>query len=72
MHRRGFAAPCHELVGLAGHGRNDHGDIMAGINLALDMLRHVADAVDIGDGCAAEFHHEAAHDDFACPPKRIS
>jgi hypothetical protein len=36
---------------------------MAGIDLALHMLRDVADAVDIGDGCAAEFHHEAAHDE---------
>jgi hypothetical protein len=40
---------------------------MAGIDLALDMPRHVADAVDIGDGCAAEFHHEAAHDDWCIP-----
>jgi len=23
--------------------------------------------VDIGDGCAAEFHHEAAHDDWCIP-----
>jgi hypothetical protein len=29
--------------------------------------RDIADSVDIGDGCAAEFHHEAAHDD-ACIP----
>jgi hypothetical protein len=31
------------------------------------MARDVADAVDIGDGCAAEFHHEAAHDDWYIP-----
>ena len=67
MHRRGFAAPCHQLVGLAGHCRDHHGDVMAGVDLALHMARDVADAVDIGDGCAAEFHHEAAHDD-ACIP----
>jgi len=35
---------------------------MAGIDLALDMPRDVTDAVDIGDGGAAEFHHETAHD----------
>jgi hypothetical protein len=36
---------------------------MAGVDLALHMARDVADTVDIGDGCAAEFHHETAHDD---------
>jgi hypothetical protein len=36
---------------------------IAGVDLALHMARHIADTVDIGDGCAAEFHHEAAHDD---------
>ena len=67
MHRRGVAAPVHQFVGLAGHRRHHHGDIMSGIDLALDVARDVADAVDIGDGRAAEFHHEAAHDD-ACIP----
>ena len=67
MHRRRLAAPFHQLVGLAGHRRHHHGDVMAGIDLALHMARDVADAVDIGDGCAAEFHHEAAHDDWCIP-----
>ena len=40
---------------------------MAGIDFAFHMARDVADTVDIGDGRAAEFHHEAAHDD-ACIP----
>jgi hypothetical protein len=40
---------------------------MAGIDLALDMARDVADAVDIGDGGAAEFHHKAAHDEWCIP-----
>jgi hypothetical protein len=31
------------------------------------MSRDVADTVDIGDRCAAEFHHEAAHDDWCIP-----
>jgi hypothetical protein len=31
------------------------------------MARDVADAFDIGDGCAAEFHHEAAHDERFVP-----
>jgi hypothetical protein len=40
---------------------------MAGIDFALDVLRDIADALDIGDRCAAEFHHEAAHDAGAFP-----
>ena len=67
MHRRGVAAPFHELVGFAGHRRYDNGDIVSGVDLALDVPRDVADAFDIGDGRTAEFHHEAAHDD-ACIP----
>lgn len=67
MHRRGVAAPFHQLIGLAGHRRHHHGDVMAGIDLTLHMACDVADTIDIGDGCTAEFHHEAAHDD-ACIP----
>src|ERR1700756_33159 len=40
---------------------------MAGVDLALHMARDVAASIYIGDGRAAEFHHEAAHDD-ACIP----
>jgi hypothetical protein len=29
--------------------------------------RDIADAIDVGDGCAAEFHDEAAHDDWRIP-----
>src|ERR1700719_3273893 len=36
---------------------------MAGIDLALDVLRDIADAVDIGDRCSAEFHDETSHRD---------
>ncbi len=67
VHRGGVAAPFHQLVGLAGHRGNHDGDVMTGIDLALHMARDVADAVDIGDGGAAEFHHEAAHDDRCIP-----
>src|SRR5437660_1439957 len=35
---------------------------MAGIDLALDVVRDVADAIDVGDGGAAEFHHETGHE----------
>jgi hypothetical protein len=36
------------------------------------MARDVADTIDIGDGGAAEFHHEAAHDAAWIPWKRIN
>ena len=67
VHRGGLAAPLHQLIGLAGHRRHHHGDVMARVDLALHMARDVADTFNIGDGCAAELHHEAAHDE-ACFP----
>ena len=70
MQGRGFAAPLHQLVGPAGHGRDHHGHIVAGVDLALHMARDIADAFDVGDGCAAEFHHEAAHDEVFVPSIR--
>jgi hypothetical protein len=45
---------------------------MAGIDLALHMARDVADTIDVGDRCAAEFHHETAHDDARILQERIS
>ena len=56
VQRRGLAAPGDQLVGLARHGGHDHGDVVAGIDLAFDVARHVTDAVHVGDGGAAEFH----------------
>ena len=61
VQRRGLAAPGHQLVGRARHGRDHDGDLMAGVDLALDVARDVADAVDIGDRGAAEFHDETGH-----------
>ena len=58
----GVAAPGDQLVGDAGHGRDHDGDVIAGVDLALDVARHVADAVEIGDRRPAEFHHQASHD----------
>ena len=56
-----LAAPADQLVGLAGHGRDHDGDLVAGVDLALDVARDIADAVDIGDRGSAEFHHQAGH-----------
>ena len=67
VQRRGLAAPGDELVGLAGHGRDHDGDLVAGVDLALDVARDVADAVDVGDRRAAEFHHQPGHGDPTRP-----
>ena len=61
VHRRAFAAPGHQLIGHPRHRRDHHGDLVAGVDLALDMARDVADAVDVGDRGSAEFHHETRH-----------
>ena len=52
-----------------GHGRDHHGDLVAGIDLALDVARDVADAVDVGDRGAAELHHQAGHGGSRAPPE---
>ncbi|CAH1659911.1 hypothetical protein CHELA20_53138 [Hyphomicrobiales bacterium] len=62
MQRRRFAAPADELVGFPRHGRYDDSNIMPGVGLAFDMASDVTDAIDVGDGSAAEFHYEASHD----------
>ena len=59
--RGGLAAPVDELVGPPRHGRDDDGDLAARLDLALHVQRDVADALEIGDGRAAEFHDEARH-----------
>jgi hypothetical protein len=51
--------PADELIGRAGHGGDDHGHLMAGIDLPLDPDGNRLDAVDIGQGGAAELHHDA-------------
>src|SRR5207302_4904146 len=62
-----LAAPLDQLIGGAGHGRHHHGDLMARLDLALDVACHVADAVDIGDRASAELHNQATHGDFRRP-----
>ena len=61
MQRRGFPAPPDQLVSLARHRRYDHGDVVPGVHLTLDVIGDVADALDIGDGGSAELHHKAGH-----------
>ena len=62
VQRRGGAAPVDQLIGRAGHGGDHDGDLVAGVDLALDVARHVADAVDVGDRRSAELHHQPGHD----------
>jgi hypothetical protein len=52
----GVIDPADQLVGLAGHGGHHHGDLVSGLDLALDVTRDIANAFDIGDRSAAEFH----------------
>jgi hypothetical protein len=61
MQGRGLPAPLHELIGHARHGGYDDRNIVAGVDLALDMARDVADAVEVGDRRSAEFHYQASH-----------
>lgn len=61
VHRRCLTGPGHEFIGFPGHGGNNNGDLMSGINLAFDMPGHITDAVNIGHRSAAEFHHNACH-----------
>ena len=63
VQRRGLAHPGDQLIGDAGHGRDDHGHSVAGIDLALDVAGDVADALDVGNRGAAELHDEERHDD---------
>ena len=45
----------------ARHGRDHHRDLVPGLHLALHPARNGADTVEIGDGGAAELHHDAGH-----------
>src|SRR5262249_23269855 len=63
MQRRCFAAPLYQFVGLASHRGNHHRNVVTGVDLPLHMARDIAYAFDVADGCTAEFHHKAAHDD---------
>lgn len=57
-----FAYPVNQLVGGTSHGGDDDCDLVASINLAFDVRRHLADALDVCDGGAAEFHNDYSHD----------
>ncbi len=56
-----LAHPGDELVGGAGHRRDDNGDVVAALDLALDLGRRIADALEVGERGPAEFHDQARH-----------
>ncbi len=53
-----LVAPGNEFIGFARHGGDNDRDLVPGVHLALDVARDVANSLDIGDGRAAEFHHQ--------------
>ena len=61
VQRRGILAPGDQLIGDAGHGGHHDGDVVTGVDLALDVAGDIADAVEIGDRRSAEFHDKARH-----------
>ena len=53
--------PVDELIGGAGHRRNDDRNLIAGIDLALDPASGVPDPLDVGDRGSTEFLNDARH-----------
>ena len=53
-----FLGPFDKLIGVAGHRRYDDGATIARVDLALDVRRHIANLLNVGDGCPAKFHHQ--------------
>ncbi len=64
MQRGSIAAPADQFVGLAGHGRDNDGNLIAGIDLTFHVAGHISDAFDIGDRGATELHYQTGHDTF--------
>ncbi len=59
--RGGLANPADKLVRRARHRRDDDGDLVAPLDLALDRRGGAADSIEVGERCPAEFHHQARH-----------
>src|SRR5205814_8335352 len=61
VQQRCLAAPADQLIGGARHRRDNDRNVVSRIDLTLDVAGDVADAFDIGDRRAAEFHDEPGH-----------
>ena len=59
--RRGLVDPAHQLVGFARHGRDDDDDVIALCHLNAHAFGCAADAVQVRDRGAAEFHYQSGH-----------
>ena len=49
MQGGGLATPTYQPIGGARHGRDHNRDLVAGVDLALDVPSHVANVLDVGD-----------------------
>jgi len=61
VQRREGLAPGDKLVGRTRHRRDDDGNLIPLLHLVFHARCDVADSVEIGDGGAAELHHDAGH-----------
>ena len=59
--RRGLIHPAYQLVGFAGHGRDDDDHVIALCHLNAHALGCAADAIKVRDRGAAEFHYQSGH-----------
>src|SRR5690606_16072387 len=66
MDKGGLANPGDELVCMSSHRGDDHSHLVLGVVLPFDVPGHVANAVDVGDGRAAELHHYDCHASSRC------
>jgi hypothetical protein len=69
MDCRCLAAPFHQLVGGASHGRNHHCNVIACLHFPFYMACNITDAVNIRNRSATEFHDQTAHLHFPTRPK---
>jgi hypothetical protein len=57
----GLAAPAHQPVGRSGHRRHHDRHMVASLHFALDMASNIADAANVRNRGAPEFHNQSAH-----------
>ena len=61
VHPAHLAGPIDQLIGRAGHRRDNDRNLVAGIDLLLDPAGGVLDPLDIADRSSAEFLNDARH-----------
>jgi hypothetical protein len=63
----GLVGPGDQLIGLAAHGRDDHGHLLARRDFGRHQATDAADALQIGHRGAAELHHQPRHGEHREP-----